>query len=106
MARIIRKKKPSPNPTSIREFYENRNKILIIRDTGGMGDILIHRMIFEDFKRIMPDAEIHFACPTRYHSILQDHPYIDKLLNSREVNPHDYTISYNTTSCSRRKDYV
>jgi len=52
----------------------------------------------------MPEAEIHFACPTRYHSILQDHPYIDKLLNSREVNPHDYTISYNTTSACTRHE--
>lgn len=103
MAKIITKNKPQPK-LSLRDFHDKRDKILIVRDTGGLGDILIHRMIFEDFKRIMPEAEIHFACPQRYHAVLEDHPFIDKILDSRSINPHDYTISYNTTSACCRHE--
>jgi len=87
---------------SLKEFAEKRNKILIIRSSGGLGDILMHRMIFEDFKNHMPDAEIHFCCPKYYHDALVDHPYLDKIIDSNEINKEDYIISYNTsTICGR-----
>lgn len=91
---------------SLKEFYERRNKILIIRAVGGLGDILMHRMIFEDFKRIMPDAEVHFACPRYYHDALSDHPFIDKLIASEEIDDvrKDYVISYNTTTACGRTE--
>lgn len=87
---------------SLKDFAEQRNKILIIRSVGGLGDILMHRMIFEDFKKIMPEAEIHFCCPKYYHDALIDHPYIDKLVDSNSYERNDYVISYNTTTvCGR-----
>ncbi len=96
---------------TLKEFWKKRNKILIIRKVGGLGDILMHRMIFEDFKLLMPSAEIHFACPGIYHDIIKDHPLIDKLLDSNPDprNPKDndldltqYMISYDTSSiCGR-----
>lgn len=104
MPRIIRKNDPIKKHLSIREFHEKKNKILILRETGGLGDILMHRQMFEDFKRIMPDAEIVFACPTMYHDALRDHPFIDEILDSRKVNRHDYTIYYNTTSACTRHE--
>jgi hypothetical protein len=87
---------------NLRDFYAKRNKILIVRSVGGLGDIFMHRMIFEDFKRIMPDAEIHFACPKIYHDALIDHPFIDKVLDSATVDKSDYIISYNTTTACGR----
>jgi len=98
------KSKPliKPKKINIKDFYEKRNKILIIRAVGGLGDILMHRMMFEDFKKIMPDAEIHFACPPQYHDALDDHPYIDKILDSGNIDRSDYVISYvTTTACGR-----
>ena len=86
----------------ILEFYNKRNKILINRACGGLGDILMHRMIFEDFKKLMPNVEIHFSCPTFYHDALTDHPFIDKLLDSNTVNYHDYMVHYNTTTACGR----
>lgn len=87
---------------SLKEFYEKRNKILIVRGCGGLGDILMHRMMFEDFKRLMPDAEIHFATPGYYHDAVRDHPFVDKLLTVEEVDRSEYVVSYNTTSsCGR-----
>ena len=86
----------------IREFYEKRNKVLIQRSVGGLGDILMHRMIFEDFKKLMPNAEIHFACPKQYHSAVSDHPFIDKVLNCEETNYHEYLVHYNTSNACGR----
>jgi ADP-heptose:LPS heptosyltransferase len=87
---------------NIKEFYESRNKVLIIRSCGGLGDILIHRMIFEDFKILNPEIEIHFACPIKYHEALIDHPFIDKILDSETINRKEYLIHYSTsTACGR-----
>ncbi len=84
------------------DFYEKRNKILIVRRIGGLGDILMHRMMFKDFKRLIPDAEIHFACPRVYHDSLIDHPYIDKILDVSEVDKGNYIVHYDTTSACGR----
>lgn len=87
---------------SIADFAERRNKILILRENGGLGDILMHRMMFEDFKSIIPDCKITFACPLYYHQAVDDHPFIDEIIDSKDVKISNFNISYNTTSaCSR-----
>lgn len=88
----------------ILDFYNKRNKVLIIRGVGGLGDIFMHRMMFEDFKLLMPDAELHFACPRMYHEVLEDHPFLDKVLDSATVDKSDYIISYNTTTACGRTE--
>jgi len=93
-----------PRIINLKEFYEKRNKILVVRSVGGLGDILLHRMMFEDFKKIMPDAEMHFACPPQYHDAVEDHPFIDEVLDSGEVDRSTYVISYiTTTACGRHE---
>lgn len=89
---------------NLREFYNKRNRVLIIRACGGLGDIFMHRMMFEDFKRLMPDAEIHFACPKYYHDAIADHPFVDKLLDCNEFDRNDYIVSYNTTTACGRAE--
>lgn len=106
LSRRVEQTRPSKIVRSIglKEFYEKRNKILIIRNVGGLGDIFMHRMIFEDFKNVMPDAEIHFCCPKYYHDALVDHPFIDKIIDSAEVDKSEYLISYNTTTACGRTE--
>ena len=97
-------KRPNQVKTTlgIREFYDKRKKVLIQRNCGGLGDILMHRMMFEDFKKVLPNSEIHFACPAAYHDAVKDHPFIDKLIDSDDVKCHDYIVHYNTsTACGR-----
>lgn len=101
MPRLI-KPRFEPKPLSVRQFYQKRNEVLILRETGGLGDILMHRMMFEDFKDLMPDCKLIFACPSQYHEIVKDHPFLDGVLDSRTVNVHDYVIYYNTTSACCR----
>lgn len=106
LGRKIIKSKPliKPRKINLPEFYEKRNKILIIRAVGGLGDIFMHRMMFEDFKKVMPDAEIHFACPPQYHEAVDDHPYVDKVLDSGTVDRTEYIVSYvTTTACGRHE---
>jgi ADP-heptose:LPS heptosyltransferase len=87
---------------SIKDYYLTRNKILIIRECGGVGDILTHRMIFEDFHRVMPDIELTVACPKKYHILLEDHPYIHHLIDSTErIDRKKYMVIYNTSSACR-----
>ena len=103
MPRFIKKQKISvPAPLTLREFHEKRNKVLIMRETGGLGDMLVHRMMFEDFKRTMPDAEIILGCRDTYFSVMQDHPHIDKIVDCRKTDPMDYIVHYNTTSACTR----
>lgn len=107
---MIKKLPPEPVVT-LRQFYDKRNNILVIREYGGLGDILMHRMMFEDFKRLHPDFKILFACPRIYHCALEDHPYIDRLIDSKvslahpsNINTDDYMVSYNTsTACTRHE---
>lgn len=109
-SKLVSRRTETPRPQKVRrnlglkEYYQKRNKVLIIRGIGGLGDIFMHRMMFEDFKRIMPDAEIHFACPRYYHDALTDHPFIDKLLDLEEVQREDYIIIYNTTTACGREE--
>lgn len=84
------------------DFYEKRNKVLITRAVGGLGDILMHRMIFEDVKKLIPDCELHFACPMIYHDAVKDHPFVDKIFSSENINQREYIAHYNTTTiCGR-----
>lgn len=89
---------------SLKDFYERRNKVLIFRGCGGLGDIFMHRMMFEDVKRLMPDAELHFACPKYYHEAVKDHPFIDRVLDSSHVDRNDYIAFYNTTTACGRAE--
>lgn len=94
----FKKRQVSPKLT-LKEFHERRNKILIIRTSRGIGDILACRMLFEDFKQLMPEAYLVFACPVKYHDLLLGHPYLDEVVDSERLNVTDYMISYNISQC-------
>lgn len=89
-------KKSVIKPISLRQYYEKRNKVLIWHDKGGLGDVLMQRMLFNDFKDICPDLKLHFACLPEYMEAVKDHVYIDKVIDSRNVNIEEYGIHYNT----------
>jgi len=106
MPRFIKPKRKVAK-LSLRDFHELRNKVLIYRNLGGLGDILMHRMIFEDFKKINPEMKLVFACPPQYHDAVKDHPYIDELKDSNHVEMTDYVMAYNTSSaCTRHEVHV
>lgn len=81
----------------IEEFYNRRNKILILMDAGGFGDVLMLREIFEDLKIIAYNCEITFACPPKLFPFVEDHPFIDKIEDNTKVNKNNYAICYDLT---------
>lgn len=83
------------------QAYKIRKKVLIRRDKGGLGDIFMHRMIFEDFKRIMPECHLTLACPEEYHQAVQDHPFLDAVVPC-SVSDSDYGAIYNTSFVCHR----
>jgi ADP-heptose:LPS heptosyltransferase len=96
MGMLIKKEKIETKKLSLKDFYKKRNKILLWHDKGGLGDVLMQRMMFRDFKNIIPDAELIFACLPEYMDAAKDHPCISKVIDSRTVNLEDYSITYNT----------
>lgn len=90
------RRKYTPKPVSLREFHQKRNRVLIWHEKGGLGDVLMQRMLFEDFAKLMPDGEFIFACLPEYLDAASDHPYIAEVLDSRTIDSHDYVIHYNT----------
>jgi len=82
----------------IDEYFSKRNRILIHRDLGGAGDILMHRMIFEDFKIINPNVHITFAVPPQFFPLVKNHPFIDCVADFRTVDHNDYIMVYDTTA--------
>lgn len=98
MVKILKKQETNTKvkPLGLKDFYKKRNKILIWHDKGGLGDVLMQRMMFEDFKEICPDAEFTFACLPEYTEAAKDHPSISEVVDSRHVILEDYGVHYNT----------
>ena len=98
----------NPPPTKIftlREFWEQRNIILIRRDVVALGDIFMHRMVFEDVKKLNSEFQVHFACPAVFFDVLKDHPFIDRLVDYAQVRKEDYLAYYdNNSSCVNYED--
>jgi len=95
-------KKSKPKVLSLRDFHKKRETILFMREVGGLGDILMHRMMFEDFKRVFPDCRIVWAVHPDYLEAAQNHPFVDEVVDFRQISIHDYIISYNTTTACGR----
>ena len=62
----------------------------------------MHRMMFEDFKRVMPGCYLVWAVPQDYINIASNHPFVDEVVDCRKVKTEDYIISYNTTTACGR----
>lgn len=99
MAKII--KSNQLKTTSIKQFNKRKNKILIYRQYGGLGDILIMRMIFEDFKKIDQNNQLFFACPSYLKDAVIDHPYLDGILDAETVDKEEYYTYDVSHSCTR-----
>lgn len=99
MFKIKKQKKISDYKMPIKEFYEKRNKVLLIRNARGIGDILNCRMLFRAFKDAMPEIHLVFACYPEYIKLVKNHPYLDEVVDSRNVVKEDYLISYDISTC-------
>jgi len=81
---------------SLKNFYQKRNQVLIWHEKGGLGDVLMQRMLIQDFKELCPESELIFACLPEYFEAIQDHPHINQIIDSRKINIKNYCFFYNT----------
>lgn len=96
----LKKKTPkSLDQISLRDFHAKRNKILVYRDARGIGDILNCRMLFKNFKKLMPDLHLTFGCFEEYIGLVKGHPYVDEVISIDKMNKSDYMASYDISSC-------
>ena len=93
------KKKPKKE-ISLKDHYERRNKILIKRRSGGFGDILMQRMMFQDFSQEFPEAQITFTCPNHYLEMAKNHPYANAI-ELESVKEEDYGAIYDISTACR-----
>lgn len=87
-------------PISLFDHQKRLNKILIKRRVGGYGDVLMQRMLFEDFSKAFPKAEITFACPQKYLEMAKNHPYANAV-DISYVNESEYGVIYDLTTACR-----
>lgn len=92
----LKKSVPQEKPLSLKNFAHKKDKILIWHDKGGLGDVLMQRMMFRDFKSICPEADLTFACLPEYIEAAKDHPDIKNVIDSRNVDLSLYGLHYNT----------
>lgn len=83
---------------SVSDFVEKRKEILVLMKDSGLGDMFSYRMIFEDIKSLIPDSRIVFACPEKYFPVIEDHPFIDEIVDCEKVNKKDFIVHYDITS--------
>lgn len=93
------KKKPKPTEPTLRDFYNKRNKVLIVRDARGIGDILNCRMLFKNFKTLEPDLHLTFACFEEYFELVKDHPCLDEVISIENIDKNNYMTSYDISNC-------
>lgn len=98
MIKLVKKK--AKKPISLRDHQERRNKILIKRRSGGHGDILMQRMLFEDFSQAFQGAEVTFACPQQYLEMAKNHPFA-KTIDLGSVDEKEYGAIYDLTTACR-----
>lgn len=96
MFRLI--KKQTMSPVTLKEHYYRKDRVLIKRRVGGFGDILMQRMMWEDFKLQHIELKFTYACPAKYMDFAQNHPFI-KVIKIDDINEKEYGIIYDITNC-------
>jgi ADP-heptose:LPS heptosyltransferase len=88
---------------SLKKFNEIHNKILFYHDYGGLGDVIMHRMLFSEVKKIIPDAMIDFSCDVNFMDAIKDHPLINKIADTKKTDKSEYLVHYETSVWTSNK---
>lgn len=98
MFRLVKKKQTEP--VTLREHSERRNRVLLRRRAGGVGDILMQRMMMEDMSQTFDGLRLFFTCPDTYLFFAERNPYVSTV-RLAEVIDRDYGIIYDITTACR-----
>lgn len=90
---------------SIKLFDQRKDKILIYRQYGGLGDILMARMLFEDLKKIKPENKIYFACPNHLIPAVDLHPYLNGVFDFKSIKTEEFITFDISNVCTRYESF-
>lgn len=96
MANLTKNQQTKPKQLSLKDFYYQKNKVLIWHNNGGLGDALMLRMLLKDFKKYCPSSDLIVACRPEYIDAIKDHPCVFDVIDVRTVSLDDFLIHYNT----------
>jgi ADP-heptose:LPS heptosyltransferase len=97
MLKLVTKKR---QPITLREHFERRNKVLVKRREGGVGDHIMIRMIFEDFRRFMEEIDLYFGCTKSMLSFVSDHPFATAVALD-DTNDRQFGAVYDISTACR-----
>lgn len=75
---------------NIVNYYNNRNKILLNHKIGGLGDVFLSRMLVKQIKSQIKNCSLDYACLPLYFDAISDHPLLDNIVDSRDVDVNKY----------------
>jgi len=69
----------SPRPLRPQAFSVavDGESLLVTRQYGGLGDILMQTMVWGNLRRQFPSSRITYALPMQFHPLLEGNPHID-----------------------------
>lgn len=76
---------------------QSQVRVLCFRTKGGIGDILMTTPVLEAIAKKYPHYVVDYACPRRYWPLLENFPFVNGLLDVKEVNMDGYDILYDMT---------
>lgn len=97
MLKFIKKK---TKPITLKQHYLRRNKVLIKRRLGGTGDILMQRMMFENFKTQFPHMDFSWCVPYEFIGMAINHPFVETV-EPNDLEHDDYGAIYDITTACR-----
>lgn len=74
------------------ETIDDKGKKLLFIVPESAGDIFLSTALLESLKEQYPDFNIYFACKPEYKSILDDNPYVYKVINYLPVMENDVAM--------------
>ncbi|TWP27334.1 glycosyltransferase [Apibacter muscae] len=84
-----------------------KNKILIIQNKF-IGDVLVSSVLAKNIKLENKEAEIHFFCYDKAKGILENNPYIDKVItfNNEELKKISVLLAYSKLIRNQKYDIL
>jgi len=70
-----------PAPLARRAFSRARDgeALLITRQYGGIGDIVMQTMLWPNLRRMFPSSRLTYALPMQFHPLLEGNPDLDEV---------------------------
>jgi len=77
-----------PAPLQLKAFARAKDgdSLLVVRQYGGFGDILMQTMIWPNLRRQFPTSKITYSVPMQFHDLLEGNPYLDEVVNLHTSN--------------------